>query len=48
MGQTIVCKYLFSSWAFDYLLLHHFFILFVCRMNVMSIEVANLAFQLGV
>jgi len=46
MGQTIVCKYLFSSWVFNYLFFHHFFILFVCRVNVMSIEVANLAFQL--
>jgi hypothetical protein len=30
MGQTIVCKYLFSSWAFDYLFFHHYLILFIC------------------
>jgi hypothetical protein len=45
MGQTIVCKYLFSSWAFDYLFFHHYLILFDCWMNVMLIKVANLAFQ---
>jgi hypothetical protein len=33
MGQTIVCKYLFVSWASDYLFFHHFLILFVCHMN---------------
>jgi hypothetical protein len=48
MGQTIVCEYLFFSWAFDYLFLHHFLIIFDCQMNVMSIEVTNFAFQLGI
>jgi hypothetical protein len=47
VGQTIVCVYLFSSWAFGYLFLHHFLVWFVCQMNVMSIEVTTLAFHLG-
>jgi hypothetical protein len=47
VGQTIMCVYLFCYWAFGYLFLHHFLVWFVCQMNVMSIEVATLAFQLG-
>jgi hypothetical protein len=26
VGQTIMCVYLFSSWAFGYLVLHHFLV----------------------